>query len=171
MSEPDRVDLYQHEYPRLVETLRRLIAGVRRGEGGPVTLLVLYGSIARLTPWWGSDTDVLVLYASLNAGEEWEMYVTSFIHLARSIEDELVDEHYRWPIMMMPDDATASHMDEDFLANVGQDGVLLFEAEGADRPAALRNLRSFDAWQEDVRRLLERAHLTQAPLEASSAAE
>jgi predicted nucleotidyltransferase len=171
MSEPDRVDLCQHEYPRLVETLRRLIEGVRHGEGGPVTLVVLYGSIARLTPWWGSDTDVLVLYSSLNAGEEWETYDTSFIHLARSIEDELVDEHYRWPIMLMPGDAMASHMDEDFLASVDQDGVLLFEAEGAERPEALRDLRSFEAWQEDLRRLLERTRPAQTQVEASSAAE
>ena len=170
MSESDGVDLYRHEYPRLVETLLRLIAGIRHGESGPVTLVVLYGSIARLTPWWGSDTDVLVLYSSLNAGEEWETYVTSFIHLARLIEDELVDEHYHWPIMMIPDDAMASHMDEDFLASVGQDGVLLYEAEGAERPAALRDLQSFESWIEDVRRL-ERTRPTQTQVEASSSAE
>jgi hypothetical protein len=164
-------ELYRREYPRLLDRLRRLVQGVKRGEAGPVTLLMLYGSIARLMPWWGSDKDVLVLYSSLNGREEWETNVTAFLHLTRSIEDEMLDEHYRWPIKPIPDDATASHMDEDFLANVGQDGVLLYDAEGAERPAALRELRSFDAWVEDVRRLLERTRPAQTQVEASSAAE
>lgn len=50
--------------------------------------------------------------------------------------------------------AQASDLDEDFLANVARDGVLLYQQEGTPLPPALAGLQPFSAWQERVNALL-----------------
>lgn len=147
-------NLYTHEYPRLLETLHRIITGIQwSGEAG-VSSLILFGSIARLTPHIYSDTDMLVLFAHATGWAEFDTPLRATLRIIRSAEDKTVDEHYRWRILPIPTDAQASDLDPDFLESVGRDGVLLYQRDGFTRPAPLQSLTPFSEWEARVRQLL-----------------
>jgi len=147
-------NLYTQEYPRLIETVRRIIAGIQSSEEADVSSLILFGSVARLTPHMYSDTDMLVLFAHATGWAEFDAPLRATLHIIRSAEDETVDERYRWRILPIPADAQASDLDPDFLESVGRDGVLLYQRDGFTRPAPLQSLEPFAEWEARVRQLL-----------------
>lgn len=147
-------NLYTHEYPRLIETLRRIIAGIRSSDETDVSSLILFGSVARLTPHIYSDTDMLILFAHATGWAEFETPLRATLHIIRGAEDETVDEHYRWRILPIPTDAQASDLDPDFLENVAHDGVLLYQRDGYTRPASLQSLEPFADWETRLRQQL-----------------
>lgn len=150
--------LYLAEYPRLLDTLTRIVARLHAGQLPFVRLVALFGSLARLTPHIHSDTDLLVLYDTVPDWSHWDAWTTDLLRLIRALEDETVDEHYRWPIMPLPTNPTGDDLDPDFLAIVGQEGVLLYQRQDASIPPALRGLQSFAQWDARVRVLLEANH-------------
>jgi hypothetical protein len=59
------------------------------------------------------------------------------------------------------DDNCASHLDEEFLENVAQHGVLLYEQPGYTLPAVLVGLTPLSTWKERLAdRLVACEHLT-----------
>ncbi|MGH2514745.1 MAG: nucleotidyltransferase family protein [Ktedonobacterales bacterium] len=147
-------DLFTHEYPRLIETLRRIVTRAESSERAHISSLILFGSVARLTPHLNSDTDVLVLFTRVSDRAEWNSNITATLRIIRGAEDETMDENYRWHIVPIPADAHASDLDPDFLENVARDSVLLYQRDGYTRPAPLQSLEPFADWQARVRRLL-----------------
>jgi predicted nucleotidyltransferase len=147
-------NLYTQEYPRLIETLRRIIAGIQSSEEADVSSLILFGSVARLTPHIYSDTDMLVLFAHATNWAEFDVPLRATLHIIRTAEEETVDERYRWRILPIPADAQASDLDPDFLKEVGREGVLLYQRDGFIRPDSLKSLEPFSQWETRVRRLL-----------------
>lgn len=147
-------ELYLHEYPRLIDTLAHITTRVRRTDALPITLMVLFGSIVRLTPHQYSDTDVLILIAGMRDCERLDAHMTALVRIIRQAEDETVDEHYRWHIIPVLGDATATDLDPDFVETIGREGVLLYHAPGAIIPEPLRNLAPFEQWAERVRERL-----------------
>ena len=156
-------ELYQREYPRLIDTLARITVRVRRMDALPITLMVLFGSIARLAPHQYSDTDVLTLIAGTCDQEQLDAHMTALVRIIRQAEDETVDEHCRWHIIPVLGDATATDLDPDFVATIGHEGVLLYQAPGAGIPEPLRRLEPFDQWTERVRQMLGRLSTTRSP--------
>lgn len=147
-------DLYIHEYPRLIETLRRIVARIESSDVAEVSSLILFGSVARLTPHIYSDTDMLVLFAHATGWAEFDAPLTATLRIIRGAEDETMDEHYRWHIVPVPADAQASDLDPDFLETVGREGVLLYQNDGYTLPAPLQSLEPFARWEARVRQLL-----------------
>lgn len=143
------------EYPRLLHTLTSIIERVKESDL-PVSLLALFGSVARLTPHKYSDTDLLVLFTGYPDHLTELERTTDLLHIIRQAEDETVDEHYRWPIMPIPGDERASDLDPDFIATVGREGVLLYHRPGAPIPESLTHLEPFEQWQRRVGERLAR---------------
>lgn len=146
--------LYIREYPRLMDTLSRVRDRVERDTHLPVTLIAIFGSIARVTPHEQSDTDLLILLAGASNTATLSEYTGSLVRAIMQAEDETVDEHYRWHIIPVLGDATASDLDPDFVETIGREGVLLYLAPGAIPPAPLRHLEPFDHWTARVRERL-----------------
>jgi len=148
---------YLREYPRLLHTLTSIVEHVKENDL-PISLLALFGSVARLTSHQDSDADVLVLFAGgMDYASELER-TTDLLHIIRRAEDETVDEHYRWPIMPIPGDECAADLDPDFVATVGREGVLLYQRPGASIPDALVQLHPFDDWKRRVGERLARRY-------------
>jgi predicted nucleotidyltransferase len=63
-----RNQLYAHEYPIILNVLSRLAEQIAQHHP-EVTLLALFGSVARMTPHADSDTDLLVLVDKSGAFE------------------------------------------------------------------------------------------------------
>lgn len=59
---PAGAPLFLEEYPRLVDTLARVRASLLRVQIPSRTVMALFGSVARMTPTYDSDADVLVLF-------------------------------------------------------------------------------------------------------------
>lgn len=146
---------YLREYPRLLHTLAFIIERVKESDL-PVSLLALFGSVARLTPHKYSDADLLVLLTSCPDHLTELERTTDLLRIIRQAEDETVDEQYRWPIMPIPGDERASDLDPDFVATVGREGVLLYHRSGAPIPDALAQMEPFDQWQRRVGERLAR---------------
>lgn len=148
------IELYAHEYPRLFETLRRIVARAASSNDAHISSLILFGSVARLTPHLHSDTDMLVLFTHVADRAEWNSNLTATLRIIRGAEDETMDERYRWHIVPIPADAQASDLDHDFLETVGREGVLLYQRDGFTLPAPLQSLESFAQWKARLRQLL-----------------
>lgn len=147
-------NLYTREYPRLLDTLHRIVTGATTSEEARIASLILFGSVARFTPHLDSDTDMLVLFAQVSDRAEWNSNLNATLHIIRYAEDATMDQDYRWHIIPIPADAQASDLDPDFLENVARDGVLLYQREGYTPPAPLQSLESFSSWEARLRQLL-----------------
>lgn len=156
-------DLYIHEYPRLIGTLSRVRDCIKHDASLPVTLIAIFGSIARISPHEHSDTDLLILIAGASDTMKLSRYTTALVRIIMQAEDETVDEHYRWHIIPVLGDATTTDLDPDFVATIGREGVLLYQAPGADIPEPLRRLEPFEQWTERVRQMLDKLSTTRSP--------
>jgi len=144
---------YLQEYPRLIRQINRLIAFA---PGDPnLALLALFGSAARLTPGPSSDADLLILLHNERQFHDLTQIGTG-IDLLQMAQDAPRGEWCAWPLSGVTGNAQASDLDEDFVSNVGQDGVLLYRQAGVTLPPALAGLTPYAVWLERVDRLLAR---------------
>lgn len=145
--------LYLQEYPRLLRQVHTLVKLVSEQDTN-VASLVLYGSAARLEPHAFSDADLLLLLH--NPRLIYEIGKTArIIQLIGEAQIPPDDDWCSWTFSGMLGNAQASDLDEDFLANVASDGVLLYQQEGTSLPPALAELQPFPAWLERVNALLD----------------
>lgn len=142
-------------YPTLVRQLTRLATALGSSTDGPIVSLVLFGSVARLMAGQSSDADLLALHSN-DATEEHAM--TWLIHRIREVDDAQdwtkLGNVYSWRMIPVFGNAQASNLDPDFLANVGQDGVLIYQRQGTKPPVALAQIRSFASWRREVSALV-----------------
>lgn len=148
----NRARLYLQEYPRLLRQIRTLVKLVPEQDTN-VASLVLYGSAARLEPHAFSDADLLLLLH--NPRVIYAIGKTArIIQLIGEAQIPPDDEWASWTFSGMLGNAQASDLDEDFLANVARDGVLLYQQEGTPLPPTLADLQPFSVWLERVNALL-----------------
>ena len=144
--------LYLREYPLLLRHIRALVKLVQEQDPN-VASLVLFGSTARLEPHAFSDADSLLLLH--NPRVIYEIGKTArIIQLIGDAQIPPDDEWGSWTFSGMLGNAQASDLDDDFLANVASDGVLLYQQEDTPLPPALACLQPFSAWLERVDALL-----------------
>ena len=148
-----RVHLYLREYPRLIRELNQLIE--LAPEHPNITLIALFGSTARLEPRAISDTDLLMLVHDLHPPDEVGK-TSSITRLLVKAQDAPYGEWCQWGFSAVDDDAQASHLDEDFVRIVGEDGVLLYQQAGVPIPPALAKLTPYAVWLQRVAALLAR---------------
>lgn len=147
-----RAHLYVREYPLLLRHIRALVKLVQEQDSN-VASLVLFGSTARLEPHAFSDADLLLLLH--NPRVIYEIGKTArIIQLIGEAQIPPDDAWGSWTFSGMLGNAQASDLDDDFLANVARDGVLLYQQEGTPLPPALAGLQPFSAWLERVNALL-----------------
>ena len=147
-----RAQFYLRHYPRLLRQIHALVQLVQEQDPN-VALLVLYGSTARLEPHAFSDADLLLLLH--NPRVIYEIGKTAkVVHLIGEAQIPPDDKWCDWTFSGMLGNAEASDLDEDFVANVAGDGILLYQQEGVSLPPALAGLQTFSAWQERVNTLL-----------------
>ena len=144
--------LYLREYPLLLRNIRGLVK-LAQEQDPNVASLVLFGSAARLEPHAFSDADLLALlheqrWLDNGAGR------SRFVRLFGDAQIPPDDEWCNWTFSGMLGNAQASDLDEDSLANVPRDGVLLYHQEGTPLPSAMAGLQPFSAWLERVNALL-----------------
>jgi Nucleotidyltransferase domain len=164
MDKTQRYDkLYQREYPKLQQQLERLVM-LAESHDANIAMIVLFGSTARLEPGPESDADILLLlhdqagfFTGSERGHTPEALAgSSLITMAyqgdRPVEDpgQLSD----WPIVATISDEAASDLDSDFLANLERDGVELYRQPRYLPPSQLTRLKSWDEWQDDVKKML-----------------
>ncbi|HEX6123310.1 MAG TPA: nucleotidyltransferase domain-containing protein [Ktedonobacterales bacterium] len=151
---------YLLEYPRFRMTLTTLIERIPGGDAGPIALLVLFGSVARLEPTRWSDADLLVVLDEAPgtlSRVDWRERTLRFLRLARGIETTTGDGISNWPLIPFFCDQKCSGVDLDFLAAVGEHGVRLYQASGYIPPLALAALQPLETWLTHVERALATA--------------
>jgi len=142
------VKFLAREYSRLSNRLRLLTELVEKDADKRIIAVVLFGSIARLTASPSSDTDLLVLMeTSGNRALERELS-HHFYRLLTSAETANGEDGSLWHIVLVTGNATGDDLDADFLSQVGQDGVLMYQRSGSTLPVVLQNMASFADWQE-----------------------
>ena len=70
-------NLFVREYPRLLDTLHRIISCAETSEEAHIASLILFGSITRFTPHLNSDTDMLILFTQVSDRAEWNSNLTA----------------------------------------------------------------------------------------------
>jgi predicted nucleotidyltransferase len=145
---------YLREYPRLLATLALIVERVRSQADAPITLLALFGSVARLTPHLQSDTDLIALFDRFEAADSLSRSTSALLRIIREAQDETADEHYRWPIMPIPGVASGDDLDPDFLEGIAEDAVLLYHREGSPVPPQLARITPYEVWLERLGALL-----------------
>lgn len=148
MVKPKLKPYLRRGYPILLAQLSQL---VRLSVQDPnIGALVLYGSIARLTPHWSSDVDVLLLcqkpQAFIWAGEASQQGMYLIVEVT-SPEEE-------WSLAPQVTDLAASDLSPTLLANIAHDGVLLYQRAGTTLPPAMVGLLPYERWMERVQRRL-----------------
>jgi hypothetical protein len=138
-----------HGYHVLLEQLDQLSPFL--GQKDPnVGAVILFGSTARLTPRWASDVDVLFLCRSPHAfiaPERTGMGMALFADLTRPDQE--------WAFIPVVSDLEGSDLPEALLANIAQDGVLVYQCLEVELPPALARLPRYAQWRERVQHLLE----------------
>lgn len=148
--------LYAHEYPVLMNALARLIDDVRL-HLPTLTLLALFGSVARLNPKENSDTDILALFdvgkASNTRQREDELAKELFHAITATV---YADEQIwpRWGITTVTGDALGHSLDLDLLSVIGREGIMLYYRAGAPLPPLLEHLTPFGEWREHVQAVI-----------------
>lgn len=149
---------YLAEYPRFCRTLHALITQAQQGAAGPVALLALFGSVARLEPARWSDADLLVLFREQPSSRaRYRQQVLRLLRCVRATEIATGNETLSWPLTPVIGMADGSDLDTDFLAEVGHHGVHLYLAPGYRPPAPLAALQPLGRWVMSVEALLGHA--------------
>lgn len=110
--------------------------------------VVLFGSIARLTASPSSDTDLLVLMETDDNRLLERELSHHFYRLVASAETANRDDGSLWHIVLITGNAMGDDLDADFLAQVGQDGVLIYQRPGSTLLEVLQHMNSFADWRD-----------------------
>ncbi len=115
-----------------------------------VLALILFGSVARLAPHHASDVDLLVLCQTP------EQFFSQGERLGASLLIEAMQGREVWGLSPLVSDQQGSDLTEALLANIAQDGVLVYQQAGFKLPPALAYLQPYDHWYARIRQALER---------------
>ncbi len=149
------VRFLMREYPLLIRRLQLLKNYVKDNGDKRIAAIILFGSIARLTASPNSDTDLLVLL-KINGDRTVERDLSHhFYRVIERAEKASGNNDASWHIVPITGDITGNDLDADFLAQIGEDGVLLYHRRDTPLPSALRHLTSFVAWQKQATTLVE----------------
>jgi hypothetical protein len=148
MAKPKLEPHLYRGYPLLLTQLRHLVR--LSAQDANIGALILYGSLARLTPHESSDVDLLVLcqepQAFIDAEEASGRGMYMIVEVTHPAEV--------WSLAPQVTDMQASDLSPVLLANIAHDGVLLYQRGGATLPPALAKLVPQERWMERVQRLL-----------------
>lgn len=139
-----------HGYRVLLEQLNQLSAFLSQQDPN-VGAVILFGSIARLTPRWESDVDVLFLCTAPHA-----FIAPERAGIGMALFADLTRPDQEWSFIPVVSDLEGRDLPEALLANIADDGVLVYQQPGVDLPQALAQLRPYADWLAQVQRLLER---------------
>jgi predicted nucleotidyltransferase len=143
-----------HSYAVLRDQISRLVA-LARTQDSNIGAMVLYGSIARLRPHRNSDVDLLILCweprAFIEAAEDSGRGIYLIVEVTRPDEE--------WSLSPMVTDLHVSDLPEALLANIVQEGVLLYQQEGITLPNVLAELIPSERWAERVAEKLKHAQV------------
>lgn len=152
-----RLRLYAHEYPILIDALTRLIDEVP-SRLPDITLLALFGSVARLEPRKDSDTDILALFDLRDEPNTREREDELAVGLFHAITATVYADERAWPrwgLTTVTGDAIGSGLDADLLSIIGREGVLLYQRPDASLPPLLEHLTPFSEWREHVQAAID----------------
>ena len=149
-SAPERaVENYRRrEYPIVVAALSRFIAGIP-AQHPYVSSVVLFGSVARLTPYETSDTDLLVLFDLCGDAGPTSLENRLADAVLATVMQTFYADGLQWPqwgISMLTADAQAPGLDSDLLRVIGREGVLLYHMEDSPLPDPLAHLMPLPVW-------------------------
>lgn len=150
--------LYAHEYPVFIDALTRLIEEVRFHHPD-ITLLALFGSVARLEPGANSDTDMLALFdvrEALHPREREDELAIELFHVITATVYADEQTWPRWGISTVTGDALGRNLDIDLLSVIGEEGVLLYHRPYAPLPPLLERMKPFAEWREHVQAIIAR---------------
>ena len=153
----EKTQRYRQGYSVLLTQISRLVTLARQDPniGG----MLLYGSLARLSPNLTSDVDLLVLCQEPQAFIQAEE--SSGRGMYMMVEATSPDEE--WPLSPLVTDLSASDLPVALLNNIAEDGVLLYQREGATLPRALAGLASYERWLVRVEGLIIRRRKRNEP--------
>ncbi len=147
-----RLQMYAHEYPILIEAFIRLIDEVAF-RLPQLTLLALFGSVARLEAGAYSDTDLLALFdvrGATNTREREDELALELFHIITATIYADGKPWPRWGLTTVTGDALGNNLDADLVSVIGREGVLLYRRADAPLAAPLDHLTPFGEWREHV---------------------
>jgi hypothetical protein len=151
---PDKVQHELRGYAVLQDQLSRLVTQARTQDPN-IGALILYGSLARLKPHKTSDVDLLVLCWQPRAFIEAEEASGRGMYLI--VEVTSPDEE--WSLSPMVTNLHTSDLPAALLANIAQEGVLLYQQRGITLPPVLGELVPYERWAERVAGKLKHAQV------------
>lgn len=151
-----RLQIYAREYPILIEAFIRLIDEVRL-HLPHLTLLALFGSVARLEAGAHSDTDLLALFdvrGATNTREREDELALELFHIITATIYADGKPWPRWGITTVTGHAQENDLDADLVSVIGREGVLLYQRTDAPLAAPLDHLTPFGEWREHVQAVI-----------------
>lgn len=133
----------------LLTQISRLVMLARQDSN--IGAMILYGSLARLSPHLTSDVDLLVLCQEPQAFIQAEEASGRGMYMM--VEATSPDEE--WPLAPQVTDLSASDLPAALLANITEDGILLYQREGTVLPRALAESRPYEHWLARVENLID----------------
>jgi hypothetical protein len=118
-----------------------------------LTLLALFGSVARLEAGAHSDTDLLALFdvrGAANTREREDELAIELFHIITATIYADGEPWPRWGITTVTGDTLGNDLDADLLSVIGREGVLLYQRANAPLTAPLDHLIPFGEWREHV---------------------
>jgi hypothetical protein len=139
-----------HGYHVLLDQLNQLSASL--GQQDPnIGAVILFGSIARLTPRWESDADLLFLCSAPHA------FITpERAGIGMALFADLTRPDQEWSFIPVVSDLSGSDLPEALLTTIAHDGVLVYQRPGVVLPQPLAQVRPYADWLAQVQLLLER---------------
>lgn len=158
----EKAQRYQQGYVVLLTQISQLVTMARQDAN--IGAMLLYGSLARLSPRLTSDVDLLILcqepQAFIQADE------TSGRGMYMMVEATSPNEE--WPLSPLVTDLGASDLPVPLLNNIAEDGVLLYQREGTALPRTLARVAPYERWMSRVEELITRQGKRNEPRLASS---
>lgn len=142
-------DHYQRGYAVLLTQISRLVMLARQDSN--IGALILYGSLARLSPRLTSDVDLLLLCKEPQAFIRAEEASGRGMYMM--VEATSPDEE--WSLAPQVTNLSASDLPAALLANIAEDGVLLYQRKGIELPGAMAKLMPYERWLARVENLMD----------------
>lgn len=133
----------------LLTQINRLMQAARQDSN--IGAMILYGSLARLSPHLTSDVDLLLLCKEPQAFIQAEEASGRGMYML--VEATSPDEG--WSLAPQVTDLSASDLPAALLANIADDGILLYQREGIALPGALAKLTPYERWAARVENLMD----------------
>lgn len=145
----EKAQRYRRGYAVLLTQISRLVMLARQDSN--IGAMILYGSLARLNPHLTSDVDLLLLCKEPQAFIQAEEASGQGMYMI--VEATSPDEE--WPLAPQVTDLSASDLPAALLANIAEDGILLYQREGTVLPCALAESRPYEHWLARVENLMD----------------